>query len=60
MAIFEITYFDAKDEKEHKHESKYEGPEMPEHDLWMMETSAALNWCRVNNVCLVSITNISM
>lgn len=60
MAVFEITYFDTKDEQEHKHEIKYDGPEMSESDTWMMGTAAALGYCKENNVCLISVTNICM
>jgi len=59
-AIFKITYFDVKDGKEHEHEIKYTGPEMSTPDTWMMGTAAALGWCKENNVCLISITNICM
>ena len=60
MAVFKITYFDAKDEQEHEHEIKYDGPELSELDTWLTGTAMAANWCRQNNVCLVSITNICM
>lgn len=60
MAVFKIKYFDTKDDQEHEHEIKYNGPEMPEADTWMMGTAAALGWCKENNVCLISITNICM
>ena len=59
-AIFKITYFDAKDNQEHEHDIKYEGPEMSTPDPWMMGTVAALGWCKENNVNLISITNICM
>ena len=59
-AIFKITYFDAKDNQEHEHDIKYEGPEMSAPDTWMMGTAAALGWCKENNVNLISITNICM
>lgn len=60
MAAFEITYFDVKDEQEHKHEIEYDGPELSEFDTWLTGTTMAANWCKKNNVCLVSITNICM
>ena len=60
MAVFEITYFDTKDEQEHKHEIKYEGPELSELDTWLTGTAMAVKWCNINNVCLVSVTNICM
>lgn len=58
--IFKITYFDAKDNQEHEHEGKYEGPELSEFDTWQTVTAMAVRWCRENNVCLISITNICM
>jgi hypothetical protein len=60
MAVFKITYFDTKDEQEHEHEIKYEGPELSEFDTWLTGTAMEANWCRKNNVCMVSITNICM
>jgi hypothetical protein len=59
-AIFNITYFDTKDEQEHEHEIKYEGPELSELDTWLKGTTMAVRWCKWSNVCLVSITNICM
>lgn len=60
MAVFKIKYFDTKDDQEHEHDIKYNGPEMSEADTWMMGTAAALGWCKEQNVCLISITNICM
>ena len=59
-AIFKITYFEAKDNQEHEHDIKYDGPDMSPPDTWMLGTTAALGWCKENNVCLISITNICM
>ena len=60
MAVFNITYFDTKDEQEHEHEIKYEGQELSELDTWLTGTIMAVSWCKWNNVCLISITNICM
>lgn len=60
MAVFEITYFDIKDDMEHKHEIKYDGPEMSIADTWRMGLESAIKWCKENNVSLCGVSNICM
>ena len=60
MAVFEITYFDVKDNQEHTHEIQYDGPEMSTADTWRMMLESGLKWCEQNRVCFSAITCICM
>lgn len=60
MAAFEITYYDLKNEQEHKHEITYDGPEVSESDTWRIGLERAMEYCNENNVCFIGITNICM
>ena len=60
MAVFEIEYYDIKENRTHSHEIKYEGPEVSKEATWRIGLESALKYCNENNVCFVSITNICM
>lgn len=60
MAVFEITYYDARANGENKHNVEYDGPEASQTDTWRIGLESALKWCQENRVCLVSVTCICM